>query len=158
VLTLNHQILSIVVAGFGMGLMLSPVNTDAVSRAGRLSYGEATGITQTVRNFGASIGLATLGTVLITQFTNRLTTSLEGLGLSATRARAIAESAQSSYGTSGQATAAERHLVARDFAKSVGVIFTAMGVLMAVAAVVGFILLPRGVQAHPTEAPAASTV
>ena len=48
-----------------MGLMLGPASTDAVNRASRLSYGEATGITQTVRNYAASLGLAILGTILV---------------------------------------------------------------------------------------------
>ena len=56
----------IVLAGAGMGLMLGPASTDAVNRASRLSYGEATGITQTVRNYAASLGLAILGTILVT--------------------------------------------------------------------------------------------
>ena len=46
-------------------MMLGPANTDAVNRAGNLSYGEATGITQTIRNYGASLGLAALGTILL---------------------------------------------------------------------------------------------
>ena len=46
--------------------MLGPASTDAVNRASRLSYGEATGITQTVRNYAASLGLAILGTILVT--------------------------------------------------------------------------------------------
>ncbi len=50
-------------AGAGMGFMLGPASTDAVNRASRLSYGEATGITQTVRNFAASLGIAILGTL-----------------------------------------------------------------------------------------------
>ena len=50
-----------------MGFMLGPASTDAVSRASRLSYGEATGITQTVRNYAASLGLAILGTILVAQ-------------------------------------------------------------------------------------------
>ena len=54
-----------------MGLMLGPANTDAINRASRYSYGEATGITQTVRNYGASLGFAILGTVLITRFRSR---------------------------------------------------------------------------------------
>ena len=48
-----------------MGFMLGPASTDAVNRASRLSYGEATGITQTVRNYAASLGLAILGTILV---------------------------------------------------------------------------------------------
>ena len=63
-----------------MGMMLGPANTDAVNRAGNLSYGEATGITQTIRNFGASLGLAALGTILLFNFRSHLTTSLQAMG------------------------------------------------------------------------------
>ncbi len=62
-LSFSSQQIYIVLAGAGMGLMLGTANTDAVNRASRLSYGEATGITQTVRNYGASLGLAILGTM-----------------------------------------------------------------------------------------------
>jgi hypothetical protein len=44
---------------------LAPANTDALSRVPASRYGEATGITQTVRNFGSSLGMAVLGTILI---------------------------------------------------------------------------------------------
>ena len=50
----SAQVIYIVMAGAGMGLMLGQANTDAINRASRYSYGEATGITQTVRNYGAS--------------------------------------------------------------------------------------------------------
>ena len=64
----------------GMGLMLGPASTDAVNRASRFSYGEATGITQTVRNYAASLGLAILGTVLVTELRSRVTSSLVAQG------------------------------------------------------------------------------
>ncbi len=48
----------IVLAGAGLGFLLGQANTDAVNHASRYSYGEATGITQTVRNYGASLGFA----------------------------------------------------------------------------------------------------
>ena len=61
-LHVGAQVIYIVMAGAGMGLMLGQANTDAINRASRYSYGEATGITQTVRNYGASLGFAILGT------------------------------------------------------------------------------------------------
>ena len=61
-LSFSTQQWYVIVAGAGMGFMLGPASTDAVNRASRLSYGEATGITQTVRNYAASLGLAILGT------------------------------------------------------------------------------------------------
>ena len=66
-LSFGHQQWYVVLAGAGMGFMLGPASTDAVNRASRLSYGEATGITQTVRNYAASLGLAILGTLLVTE-------------------------------------------------------------------------------------------
>jgi hypothetical protein len=62
-LAIGQQIWCIILAGAGMGLMLGQANTDALNRAPSTSYGEATGITQTVRNYGASLGLAILGTL-----------------------------------------------------------------------------------------------
>ncbi|HET9677814.1 MAG TPA: MFS transporter, partial [Solirubrobacterales bacterium] len=68
-LSVSDQWYFIVLAGIGVGLVLSPANTDALNRVPRERYGEATGITQTVRNFGSSLGLAVLGSILI--FENR---------------------------------------------------------------------------------------
>ena len=81
-LSFSKQEIWIIVAGFGMGMMLGPANTDAVNRAGNLSYGEATGITQTIRNLGASLGLAALGTILLFSYRSHLTASLQGEQLS----------------------------------------------------------------------------
>ena len=46
ILSFDQQRIWVIVAGAGMGMMLGPANTDAVNRAGNLSYGEATGITR----------------------------------------------------------------------------------------------------------------
>ncbi len=66
-LDFGSQVWFIVLAGAGMGMMLGPASTDAVNRASSLSYGEATGITQTVRNYTSSLGLAILGTILVSR-------------------------------------------------------------------------------------------
>ena len=55
-LNFSTQVWPVILAGAGMGFMLTPASTDAINRASRLSYGEATGITQTVRNYSASLG------------------------------------------------------------------------------------------------------
>ena len=52
------------IAGAGLGLVLGPVSTDALNRARGAGYGEVTGITQTARNLGASLGLAIMGSLL----------------------------------------------------------------------------------------------
>ena len=82
--------------------MADPFRTDAVNRASTLSYGEATGITQTVRNYAASMGLAILGTILVTVMRNRVTASLISLGVPSGRASAEASGLSQSRGGSGE--------------------------------------------------------
>ena len=80
-LDFSNQVWPVILSGAGMGFMLTPANTDAVNRASRLSYGEATGITQTVRNYAASLGFAILGTILVTELRSRVTSSLIAQGV-----------------------------------------------------------------------------
>ena len=99
------QVIYIVIAGAGMGLMLGQANTDAVNRASRFSYGEATGITQTVRNYGASLGFAILGTILLSEFRSKITSSLVAQGLPQAAASAQAAKIAQLQGGSGNAAA-----------------------------------------------------
>jgi len=62
---LSTQWYWIALTGAGIGLVLSPASTDALNRAPRGSFGEVTGVTQTVRYFASSLGLAILGTIFI---------------------------------------------------------------------------------------------
>ena len=57
----------LMLAGAGLGLVLGPVSTDALNRAPHAAYGEVTGVTQTVRNLGASLGLAVMGSIFTSQ-------------------------------------------------------------------------------------------
>ena len=124
--------------------MLTPASTDAVNRAPRLSYGEATGITQTVRNYAASLGLAILGTILVTQLRSRLTTSLIAKGLphrqATIEARRIAESQ-----AGGMAGTIPR-FIRLDFAYATRSVLLVMAGVMAAATLVAFVGLRRGVQ------------
>ncbi len=135
----------IILAGAGMGMMLGPASTDAVNRASRLSYGEATGITQTVRNYAASLGLAILGTILVSQMRSRVATSLIAKGVPALRAHAEASSiAQSRAG--GGSVASIPHFVRLDFAYATRSVLYVMAAIMAVAAIVAFVGLRAGLQ------------
>jgi len=80
-LSFSSQEWYIMLSGAGMGFMLGPSSTDAVNRASLLSYGEATGITQTVRNYAASMGLAILGTISVAQTRNHFYNSLIAQGV-----------------------------------------------------------------------------
>jgi len=135
----------IALAGAGMGFMLGPASTDAVNRASRLTYGEATGITQTVRNYAASMGLAILGTVLVTEMRNHVTNSLIALGLPRARASAEAATLSQSHGGSGS-TASIPHFFQVDFAQSTQTVLYIMAGIMVAAAVVALVGLRFGVQ------------
>ncbi|MBJ7328329.1 MAG: DHA2 family efflux MFS transporter permease subunit [Solirubrobacteraceae bacterium] len=66
-LDFSDQWLRLAIAGAGLGLVLGPVSADALSRAARGSYGEVTGVNQTVRNFGGALGMAVLGSIFTGQ-------------------------------------------------------------------------------------------
>jgi len=151
-------------AGAGMGLVLGPVSTDAVNRAPHASYGEVTGITQTVRNFGASLGLAILGSLLVTENTRRIEDTLTARGLPTGQADQIAHAMTSSSGAGSDAlggggAAASRAIASAiqlDVAESTRTIVYLMAALMAVAFVVAVARLPAGrVEERPiTDEPA----
>ena len=138
----------IILAGAGMGLMLGPASTDAVNRASRLSYGEATGITQTVRNYAASLGLAILGTVLVSQMRSHVTASLVSQGVPAGTAAKDATTISQAQGGNGSVQSIP-HFVRLDFAYATRSVLIGMAVAMAAAAVVGLIGLRPGRQQDP---------
>jgi hypothetical protein len=145
------QVIYIVMAGAGMGLMLGQANTDAVNRASRFSYGEATGITQTVRNYGASLGFAVLGTVLITEFRSKITTSLAAKGLPGPAASAEAAKIAQLQGGNGNVATIPAFIRA-DFAGATRDVLYVMAAIMALAAFVALRGLKRGVQQEDGEA------
>ena len=140
----------IILAGAGMGMMLGPASTDAVNRASRLSYGEASGITQTVRNYAASLGLAILGTILVSQLRAHIVTSLIAQGASSARAHVQAATISQLHG--GGNIASIPHFIRLDFADATRTVLYVMAAIMAAAAVVGFVGLRAGVQAESQEA------
>jgi fucose permease len=137
----------VIMAGAGMGMMLGPASTDAVNRASRLSYGEATGITQTVRNYAASLGLAILGTILVTEMRSRLTTSLVHQGQSP--GQAAVEASHVAQGQGGGYNGAIPHFVRLDFAYATRTVLLVMAGVMAAATVAALFGLRAGVQEEP---------
>jgi EmrB/QacA subfamily drug resistance transporter len=142
----------IVIAGIGLGLVLSPASTDAINRAPNTSYGEATGITQTVRNFSASLGLAVLGTLLLTQNKSNIETSLAKLDISTAEADKVAQSLSQSGGGDRSQFAAELGSKAEqvfgavqlDYAMATRSVFYVMAGVMAVCFVVALLFSPPG--------------
>jgi hypothetical protein len=160
-LSVGSQWPYMVLAGAGVGLVLSPANTDALNRVPRSRYGEATGITQTVRNFGSSLGLAVLGTVLILQNKSNLESTLGEEGIPKAEADGIAEAMTTSAGGNEAAFAENGGAQAKeifsaiqyDFALSSRTVFYGMAVVMAIAFVIALIWMPAGkVEEPPQEA------
>ncbi len=146
-LSLNGQIASIMLGAAGIGLMLTPASTDAVSRAPSASYSEVTGITQTARNFGASLGLAILGSVLISETKTKVGAALIGAGVPHRQATRIASSFGASAGagtSSGGGAGHAVHAVHLAFAESLQPVFYAMSAVLAATFVITLLWLPRG--------------
>ena len=162
-LDLNNQWYFIVMTGVGMGLMLGPLSTDAVNRAPRTSYGEITGITQTARNFGASLGLALLGTIFIAQNKSHVESSLTSAGVPQGRADQIADAVSHAGGGSASGFAERagpraRELfetVQHDFALSSRTVFYVMAGVMALSFLVAVVGMPGGRASAVTEEPSA---
>jgi len=155
-LTIGGQIWFIVLAGAGMGLMLGQSNTDALNRAPSTAYGEATGITQTVRNYAASLGLAILGTILVTVLRSHVTSSLIAQGAPSHLAhQQAAKIAQLSGGGSGRAIPS---FLQHDFAAATQEVLYVMAAIMGAACVVALLGLRRGAQqSAPSEAVSAAS-
>ncbi|MFF4369326.1 MFS transporter [Streptomyces sp. NPDC001594] len=132
-------------AGAGIGFVLSPASTDAVNRAIDASYGEVTGITQTVRNYAAAVGMAVFGAVLIHVMTDRVTRTLTARAMPQGRAREVARKiAETITGNpddllprgAGETATVMRgaiHAVRADFAAANQWVFFGMAVSMGVA-------------------------
>jgi hypothetical protein len=125
--------------------VLGPANTDAVNRASSLSYGEATGITQTIRNFGASLGLAVLGTILLTVQRSKLTASLQAQHVP----NATQVAARISQSQGGHSVSSIPHCYSLDFAYATQFVLYVMCGIMGFAGVVALLGLRRGLQEAP---------
>ncbi|HTT94570.1 MAG TPA: MFS transporter [Solirubrobacterales bacterium] len=150
-LSVSDQWIYIVIAGLGVGLVLSPANTDALNRVPRSRYGEATGITQTVRNFGSSLGLAILGSLLITWNKSNLESALGAKGVPKAKADAVAECVSQGEATCqkiGQALGAKAGevfgAVPMSFAEASKDVFHGMAIALAIGFLIALRWMPGG--------------
>lgn len=160
-LSVGDQWYFIVIAGAGVGLVLSPANTDALNRVPKERYGEATGITQTVRNFGSSLGLAVLGSILVLQNKSNIESSLADKGVPKAQADEVAacvsqgaaSACDSVARTAGDKAQVLFSTVPHDFALATQTVFYGFAAVMAVAFVVALAKMPSGkVEEQVTEA------
>lgn len=59
------QLPGMVLTGFGLGLIISPTNTDALGRVARNDRSQASGLVQTIRQLGGTFGVAVIGTIVL---------------------------------------------------------------------------------------------
>ncbi len=143
--SLSAQWPYIVIAGAGIGLLLGPASTDAVNRAINASYGEVTGINQTIRYYGSSLGLAIFGTILINANSAKIAATLTGFGIPASQADSIGQSIADGTSQGGgqfptgiPASVQEqiKSAIQLDFAQANQVVFYGMSVALVVAFIV----------------------
>jgi EmrB/QacA subfamily drug resistance transporter len=153
-LSLGPQVWFIVLTGAGMGLMLGQANTDALNHAPPTAYGEATGITQTVRNFGSSLGLAVLGTILISGFKSDVETALRAQGLPPTQAQSTAAQIANLSHNSGTGDGTKiPDFVQLAFADATQVILYVMAAVIGFAGLIALGALPRRSRTRPRPEP-----
>lgn len=149
-LSVSDQWYWIVLAGIGVGLVLSPANTDALNRVSRDRYGEATGITQTVRNFGSSLGLAVLGSILILENRSNLEATADENGIPKQVGSQIADTISQGTGAGAEPENLPPKVqklvdsIPHDFALASRTVFYAMAGVMAVAFVIALVRMPAG--------------
>ncbi len=130
-----------------------------MNRAPSTSYSEVTGITQTSRNFGASLGLAILGAILVAQNKTNVTNALTGHGVP----QSVAHKVANALSTSGVGKSSSSghplplvHDVQLAFARSTQTVFYIMAGVMAATFIIAVRSLPRGRVVAPEEQAAAA--
>jgi EmrB/QacA subfamily drug resistance transporter len=150
-LSFSAQQWYVALAGAGPGLMLGTASTDAVNRAPSTSYSEVTGITQTARNFGASLGLAVLGAILVSRDNVNVTHALTKAGVPDQVAHKVATSFGSGAGSASGHAPGLVHSVQLAFAHSTQTVFYIMAGVMAATFIVATRWLPGGRVEAPAE-------
>lgn len=154
---LGGQWIYIMIGAAGIGLLLGPASTDAVNRAINASYGEVTGINQTIRNYGSSLGLAILGSILIQVNTTKVVETLTNAGVPQSAATAAAASMNEGIGdgsafppgTPQSVIDAVTSGIALDYAEATQVVLWGMAIALVIAFVVS-LFHPGGRVTHET--------
>jgi EmrB/QacA subfamily drug resistance transporter len=140
------------VTGAGLGLVMSPLNAHALNRFALRQRGQASGLVQTSRNFGSALGVAVLGTIVLTVQQDKIEDLLTRLGLPTGRADEIAaavlksgagvsERAREAVGPAGQAIG---KAFEQNFADAVQAAFAAGGGLIFAGFVIALAFMQGG--------------
>ncbi len=135
--------------GLGIGLVMSPINTDALNSTTADLRGQASGAFQAVRQVGGTVGLAVLATIVGTIESRRIVSSIEALGGTEAQAAQIAgslsQSADEQAALADSIPVADREQVvaaAQDaVADGISVAYYTAGGIMLACAVLAFAML-----------------
>jgi EmrB/QacA subfamily drug resistance transporter len=150
-LTHSATLPGMLLTGAGLGLVMSPINTDALNRVGEAMRGQASGIVQTTRNFGSAVGVAALGTILLLVQQDKTPALLEEAGVPPATADQITDSIMSGTPSAGgDVTDPAAHAIAdaigEGFAESLQVAFYASAGIAAAAFLLALFLMAGGRQ------------
>jgi EmrB/QacA subfamily drug resistance transporter len=67
-LTYWGQVPGMVITGLGIGLTVSPTNTDGLARVDEADLAQGSGIMQTLRQLGGTVGVAIIGAVVLARY------------------------------------------------------------------------------------------
>jgi len=136
--------------GIGIGMVMSPTNTDALNAAPPKDRGEASGVIQTLRQVGGSVGLAIMGTIVASVQTDHVNSFVAANPQDAAQVAQILKepTAATSANTSPGVLSAVHDAVTAATSAS----YWVAGSVLIAAAVVAFALL-RHVQASDAPAP-----
>jgi EmrB/QacA subfamily drug resistance transporter len=140
-----------ILIGAGIGLVMSPTNTDAMSSAPLKLRGQASGTIQTVRQVGGTMGIALLGTLVANIQNDQLSDLLLGLGESEARVdsaeRILAEDPAGQAEITRGLSPAEAHQVADGsqdaIVDGIAAAYWGAGGVLLIAAIVAFMVLRR---------------
>jgi EmrB/QacA subfamily drug resistance transporter len=152
-----------IVTGIGLALVMSPSNTDAMNAAPSELRGQASGVVQTVRQVGGTVGLAIVGTIVANVQHDRLNDFLLGIGEPASQVSklegVLAQETETKRSVAAGIPQAEQQQLldgARDaITDGISVAYWVCGGVMVAAAIAAWTILRRaeytdeGPSAHP---------
>jgi EmrB/QacA subfamily drug resistance transporter len=154
-----------VALGIGIGLVMGPANTDGMNAAARELRAQASGVIQTVRQIGGTVGLAIMGTIVTSVEHSRIQSHLAAVGVPEDTVHRLegilAQGAADQSAAAATLPAGERARivdVVRDSVTSgITWAYYVGGAVLVIAAVVGFVVLrhvqyeddPEGAVAAP---------
>jgi EmrB/QacA subfamily drug resistance transporter len=137
-----------VLMGIGLGLAMSPANTDAMNAAPVLLRGQASGVIQTVRQVGATLGIALMGTIVANVQLSRVEDVIARNGIPGAEAQQLESALNSAGASSGSAAAGEvppalAHELREAVTSAVAAAYWVAAALLLLAAVFAFATLRR---------------